>query len=165
MSKARFWPWLIVPLLAAIAFAPVVGMWFAADDFGHLLYNKQLPFPQALLAFDRNNFFYRPLGTIVTWNFEAGLFGTNAMPYHVVSLALHALAAFLVARFAYTVSNSAATGWIAGALFAVYPLTIEPVAWLASQWDLLGTSCVLGAAWAFAVAWKRGDWRPYVLGF
>ena len=154
-----------MPLLAAIAFAPVVGMWFAADDFGHLLYNKQLPFPQALLAFDRNNFFYRPLGTIVTWNFEAGLFGTNAMPYHVISLALHALAAFLVARFAYTVSNSAATGWIAGALFAVYPLTIEPVAWLASQWDLLGTSCVLGAALAFAVAWKRGDWRPYALGF
>jgi protein O-mannosyl-transferase len=118
-----------------------------------------------LFAYDGNNFFYRPLGTIVTWNFGTALFGTNALPYHVASLALHALAAFLVARFAYTVSNSAATGWVAGALFAVYPLTIEPVAWISSQWDLLGTSCVLGAAWAFAVAWKRGDWRPYVLGF
>lgn len=165
MSKVRFLPWLIVPLLAVIAFAPVLGMWFVADDFGHLLYNKQMPFPQALFAFDGSNLFYRPLGTFVTWNIGTALFGTNALPYHAASLALHALAAFLVGRFAYTVSGSAATGWVAGALFAVYPLTIEPVAWISSQWDLLGTSCVLGATWAFAVAWKRGDWRPYVLGF
>jgi Dolichyl-phosphate-mannose-protein mannosyltransferase len=165
MSKARFWPWLVVPVLAAIAFAPVLGLWFVADDFGHLLFNERLPFPTALSAFDGNNFFYRPLSTILTWNIGTTLLGTNALPYHIVSLALHALSAFLVARFAYVVSNSATTGWVAGALFAVYPLTIEPVAWLASQWDLLGTSCVLGAAWAFAVAWKKGDWRPYVLGF
>jgi hypothetical protein len=165
MNRARFLPWLIVPLLAAIAFAPVLGMWFVADDFGHLLYNSKLPFPTALSAFDGTNFFYRPLSTILTWNIGSALFGANALPFHFVSLALHALSAFLVARFAYAVSNSAATGWVAGALFAVYPLTIEPVAWLASQWDLLGTSCVLGAAWAFAVAWKKGDWRPYVVGF
>jgi hypothetical protein len=164
MIKTRLFLRLAVPLLAVVAFAPVAGMWFAADDFGQLLLNKRLPFPSVLMAYGSDNLFYRPLSTILTWNLGASLFGTNAVPYHVISLALHALAAFLLARLAYTITDSVATGWVAGALFAVYPLTIEPVAWLASQWDLLATVCVLGAALAFAVAWKRGDWRPYVIG-
>ncbi len=146
-------PWLVPPTLALIAFAPVLSLWFVADDFGHLLINNRLPFPQPLLAFGKDELFYRPFSTVLTWNFSTAIFGRNALPLHAISLLAHALAALLLARLAYTVSSSKITGILAGALFAVYPLCTEPVAWLASQWDVLATVCTLGAALGFAVAW------------
>ena len=170
MSKARsILPWLIPPALAIIAFAPVLGMWFVADDFGHLLYNERLPFPQPLLAFGGDALFYRPLSTALTWNLGTTLFGTNAFPYHAISLLVHALSAFLLSRLGYVVSGSMPAGLLAGSLFAVYPLTTEPVAWLAAQWDVLGAACVLGAALGFAVAWRNSlqgkpARLPYALG-
>src|SRR5438270_8710926 len=114
--KARSLLWLVVPALAVIAFAPVLGMWFVGDDFQHLLLIQRLPFPSALFTF-KDDLFYRPFSTILTWNLERAIFGMEALPYHAVSLAGHALVAFLLARFAYTVSGSKATAWIAGALF------------------------------------------------
>ncbi|HET9493491.1 MAG TPA: hypothetical protein VFR15_04595 [Chloroflexia bacterium] len=156
--------WLAVPLLAVAAYAPVARMWFVADDFGHLLFHRSLAFPKALYAFDAENMFYRPLSTVLTWNLGHALFGTNALPYHLMSLAAHALAALLLARAVATISGSSRTGWLAGALFAVYPLCTEPVAWLASQWDLLAAVGAFGAVWGFAAAWKRRDPRPYLGG-
>lgn len=170
MSRFRsVLPWLVPPTLAIIAFFPVIGMWFVADDFGHLLYNNRLPFPQPLFAFTDNALFYRPFSTILTWNLGTALFGREAMPYHVVSLLLHALGAFLLARLVYIISGSKASGVLAGSLFAVFPLITEPVAWLASQWDVLGIVCLLGAAIGFAVAWRnkldgRSVRLPYALG-
>jgi hypothetical protein len=156
--------WLAIPLLAVAAYAPTAGMWFVADDFGHLLFSRSLAFPKALIAFDSANMFYRPLSTTLTWNLGHALFGTNALPYHLMSLAAHALAALLLARAVASISGSARTGWLAGALFAVYPLCTEPVAWLASQWDLLAAMGVFAAMWGFASAWKRRDMRPYLGG-
>ena len=156
--------WLAVPLLAVAAYAPTAGMWFVADDFGHLLFYRSLAFPKALIAFDSASMFYRPLSTTLTWNLGHALFGTNALPYHLMSLAAHALAALLLARAVASISGSARMGWLAGALFGVYPLYTEPVAWLASQWDLLAAIGVFAAVWGFASAWKRRDARAYLWG-
>src|SRR5436309_1337862 len=97
--KARSLIWLIIPVLAVIAFAPVLGMWFVADDFQHLTLVQRLPFPSALYTYTSGSLFYRPLSTILTWNLERAIFGMNALPFHAVSLAGHALVAFLLARF------------------------------------------------------------------
>ena len=78
--------------------------------------------------------FYRPLSTSLTWELGFLLFGTNAFPYHAVSLALHALVAWMLAKTVSTIAGEPRIGWLTGALFAVYPLGTEPVAWLASQW-------------------------------
>lgn len=170
MSRASsvLW-WLVPPVLAIVAFFPVLGMWFVADDFGHLLFNNRLPFPQALTAFGNGALFYRPFSTILTWNLGTALFGREAFPYHLVSLLLHALSAFLLARVVFVLSRSQVAGVIAGALFGVFPLITEPVAWLASQWDLFGMACLLGAVLGFAAAWRnklegKAFVLPYVLG-
>lgn len=155
--------WLAIPLLAVAAFAPVLGLWFVSDDFGHLLFHESLPFPKPLTFID-SGLFYRPLSTVLTWNLGYALFGTNAFPYHLISLLFHALAALFLGRAVAVIAADKRVGWLAGALFAVYPLCIEPVAWLASQWDVLGVTCVTGAVWAFAVAWRSGDRRAYIAG-
>jgi hypothetical protein len=156
--------WLLVPLLAIAAFAPTLGTWFVSDDFGHLLFHQSLAFPKALFAFDTVNMFYRPLSTVLTWNLGYALFGTNALPYHIFSVLFHALAAYFLARAVAVISNNPAIGWLSGAIFAVYPLCIEPVAWLASQWDVMGAACLTGAVWGFAVAWRNHNKLAYALG-
>jgi hypothetical protein len=156
--------WLAVPLLAVVAYAPTLRVWFLSDDFGHLLFHESLAFPKALLAFDNANMFYRPLSTVLTWNLGYALFGTNALPYHIFSLLFHALTAFFLARGVAVISGDDRIGWLSGAIFSVYPLCTEPVAWLASQWDVMGAACVTGAVWGFASAWRSRRSSAYVLG-
>jgi hypothetical protein len=168
LSSARRDPrarlvWLTVPLLAIIAWAPVARLWFVADDFGHLQFHWQLPFPQPFLYVPNGVMFYRPLSTSLTWELGYWLFGTNALPYHLVSIGLHALAAWLLARAVATISGATRIGWLAGALFAVYPLSTEALGWLADQWDIWAAVCALGAVWGFAVAWRSHDRRPYLV--
>ncbi|HKP51671.1 MAG TPA: hypothetical protein VJ183_03365 [Chloroflexia bacterium] len=156
--------WLLIPALAVVAYAPVLSMWFVADDFDFLGSQEGLTLTGSFLDFWDGQLFYRPLSTIITWGLGYNLFGTNALPYHAVSLALHALVAWMLGRTVATISGEAGVGWLAGALFAVYPLSTEPVAWLSSQWDLWAAVCTLGAIWGFALAWKTHDWRPYAAG-
>jgi hypothetical protein len=156
--------WLAAPVLAVVAFAPTLRVWFLSDDFGHLLFHQSLAFPRALIAFDNATMFYRPLSTILTWNLGYALFGTNALPYHIFSLLFHALAAFFLARAVAMISGDNRIGWLSGAIFAVYPLCTEPVVWLASQWDVMGAACVAGAVWGFASAWRSRRPVAYALG-
>jgi hypothetical protein len=153
--------WVFV--LGAVAFLPVLWVWFLGDDFGLLRYHEVMPGLDPF-ATERRYFFYRPLSTVLTWNLQYALFGTSSAAYHLVSLLLHALAAWLLARVVALVSGDAVVGWLAGALYAVYPLCTEPVAWLAAQWDLWAAVCVLGAVWGFAYGWRTGRRLPYVLG-
>lgn len=163
-AKRIRWYWLLVPLLAVAAYAPVLSTWFVGDDFGHLFFLTSLPWPKPFTTWQAGSMFYRPLSTSLSWELGRALFGTNALPYHIVSLALHALTALLLSLGVATISGSRRTGWIAGALFAVYPLSVEPVAWLAAQWDLWAAVCVAGAAWGFALGWKTRRWGPYLAG-
>ncbi|MEO5953388.1 MAG: glycosyltransferase family 39 protein [Chloroflexia bacterium] len=152
--------WAGVFMLGLLAYAPVVSLWFASDDFSHLFgYHQLLPGASSFTTIAGQ--FYRPVGTTLTWNLGYSLFGAEALPYHLISWILHACVAFLLARAVAVVSSDDRIGWIAGALFAVYPLCTESVAWVAAQWDVISATCALGAVWGFAVYWKTRDGRAY----
>jgi hypothetical protein len=146
--------WLAIPTLAIIAYAPTLGIWFLSDDFQLLHFHTTFPWPLPLTTFNFGPGYYRPLSMTLTFYAGYALFGTNSLPYHLVSLALHALAAYLLARGVAVISNSPRIGWLTGAIFAVYPLSVEPLTWLAAQWDAWAAVCGLGAVWAFAYAWR-----------
>ncbi len=150
-------------LLGVTAFWPVLSTWFLADDFGHLRWHEHVSGLETFLT--ANGMFYRPLSTFLTWNLGYALFGTNALPYHAVSLVLHGLTAALLGKAIATVSSNERTGWISGALFAVYPLCTEPVVWLAAQWDLWAAVCATAAILGFAHAWRTRRRSSYFLGW
>ncbi len=158
------WAWLVIPVLAGIAWAPVLTLWFVSDDFTLLRANTLQPWPQPFLGFGRGHAFYRPLSTTLTWNLGSALFGTNALPYHALSLGLHALTAWLLARTVAAISGQGRLGWVAGLIFAVWPLSTEPVAWLAAQWDLWAAVYGLAALWAYAAYCRSGRRHIYGLG-
>ncbi|MFT3743470.1 MAG: tetratricopeptide repeat protein [Pyrinomonadaceae bacterium] len=80
-------------------------------------------------------------------------FGTNPTGWHVVSLLLHTcvslLAFLLLRRWQY----SAVTAFVIALIFAIHPVHVESVAWIAGSPDLLFSLSLLGSLW-FATSWR-----------
>jgi tetratricopeptide (TPR) repeat protein len=99
----------------------------------------------------------------LTWmshQLDASLFGTKPGPQHLVSLGWHVANVLLL--FALLRSMTGATwrsAFVAGA-FAVHPVHVESVAWMAERKDVLSTFFWLASTWMY-VAWVRRPvaWR------
>ena len=89
---------------------------------------------------------YYPLLHSAFW-LEHQLWGQAEVGYHVVNVLQHATAAFL---FGLVLRRLAVPGaWIAAALFAVHPVCVESVAWIAEQKNTLSLTLYLAAALAY----------------
>jgi len=68
-----------------------------------------------------------PLTSTVEWSLWR-IFGDHTLPYHLLSLALHLLSAFLIWRLFTRLGLRLA--WLGALLFVVHPLAVESVAWI-----------------------------------
>jgi Flp pilus assembly protein TadD len=102
---------------------------------------------------------YYPLLHSAFW-IEHRLWGDAAMGYHVVNLVFHALAAWLFATVLIELFALEAVSrripqrgdevaWFAALLFALHPVSVESVAWIAEQKNTLSTVFYLAAALAY----------------
>ena len=140
--------YLLLVVLTFIAYAPLFtapGGWLW-DDEGHVT-KAALQSAGGLrrIWFDIGaTQQYYPVVHSAFW-LESRLFGTaNPMPYHAVSVLLHASSAFLFFRILRTL---AIPGAIAGALiFALHPVHVESVAWTSELKNTLSYVFFLGAA-------------------
>lgn len=79
---------------------------------------------------------YHPL-TMLSYMVEYHFFGMNPLGYHITSLVLHILNCALVFWLVFLLSGSLFVTAIAATLFALHPLHVESVAWIAERKDLL----------------------------
>jgi protein O-mannosyl-transferase len=143
--------YLVLVALTFIAYAPLFtapGGWLWDDD-GHVT-KAALQSAEGLrrIWFDVGaTQQYYPVVHSAFW-LESRLFGTaNPMPYHAISVLLHASSAFLFFRI---LSTLAIPGAIAGALiFALHPVHVESVAWTSELKNTLSCVFFLGAALAY----------------
>ena len=166
LAVSTFWPrwwWVCIPVFALFAYLPVVNIGFLGDDFVLLAdaYDHRLDI-QALF-FQPGRWFYRPLGHLLVWRLGAVTWGLNPWPYHLISLLLHAGVALVLALWLAELTRRRALGWLAGALFAVFPLHLEAVAWVSAQWDTWAVFFVLISVWLFTRWWRRGGGWWYAL--
>ncbi len=103
---------------------------------------------------------YYPFLHSAFW-FEHQLWGEAEVGYHVVNVLQHATAAFL---FGLVLRRLAVPGpWLAAGLFALHPVCVESVAWIAEQKNTLSLTLYLAAALAWLrFADERRAW-PYGL--
>jgi len=98
---------------------------------------------------------YVPL-TILSYQLDYMIGGTNAFIYHAHSLALHVVNAILVAWLAFLLSASRRVGMLSGLLWALHPLHVEAVSWAAALKDVQSTTFFLSSIIAYAYGRSNG---------
>jgi hypothetical protein len=159
----RTWYWLLVPALALVAYATVLRVGFLADDLLLLETARVRGIGIRLLLPHDGDLFYRPTGLVLTWVTGWHAWGFNPLPYHLQGLFLHALTSLVLALWISNVSSRTWLGWLCGALFAVFPVHLEAVGWVASQWDIQATLFGLLSIWLFTLWWKRSPGTRWYL--
>lgn len=88
-------------------------------------------------------------------------FGLAPGPHHLVNLALHAANTSLCFELLRRMAGGFGQGALAAALFALHPLAVEPVAWVAGRKDLLAAGLAFGAMLAFRGFARKREPRRY----
>lgn len=105
---------------------------------------------------------WHPL-TVLTHLLDCSLYGLDAGGHHVTNLLLHlanvALLYLVLRRFAL----SAGASLLVAALFAVHPLNVESVAWVAERKNVLSMLFLFLTLWAYAEYARTGSRRAYAL--
>ena len=144
-------PAIALVLLASLPYARILDHDFVNWDDDLYVYDNPLHIADDGLAriwttLDAPN--YYPL-TYTAMYLQRSLFDLDAASYHGVSLVLHAVNAVLLLLFLLRVTRRHDIAWLAAAIFAVHPLQVESVAWIAEQKNLLATLFALlaGLGW------------------
>jgi tetratricopeptide (TPR) repeat protein len=99
-----------------------------------------------------------PLKSLVQWA-QWQLWQEQTTGYHITNLALHVTGALLLWRLLMRLGLR--HGWVGGLLFAVHPVTVESVAWIAELKNTLSLPLLLLAALAWVDYDERGRGRDY----
>ncbi len=138
--------WLILAGIALLTFVIYKGsldnQFTNWDDLGYVLTNpwiknstiegfKKLFSMDALVMGN-----YHPL-TIVTYWYEYSKHGLEPYYYHLHSTLFHILCTFTVFAFARVLTRNMTVAAVTALLFAVHPMRVESVTWIAGRKDLL----------------------------
>jgi hypothetical protein len=156
-----------VAVVAMLAYAPALLGEFILDDYIVIVDNeavrswadapgyftrgmwpeKDLGAPDAAL--------YRPL-VLLAFLVVYQVAGLAPLAFHAVSVALHAVNSVLVWLLLRRLGGAAEGAAVVGALvFALHPVHVESVAWIADIGDLLATAFVVLAVWLYAQPSRR----------
>lgn len=157
-------------LLAAVTvavYSPAIGHSFVVlDDREYVTANphiRSLGWETVKWAFtstDAAN--WHPL-TWLSHAVDYGLFGLSPAGHHLDSVLIHALNAVLLFLLLYWLTKRTGLSLLVAALFAVHPLNVESVAWVAERKNVLSTLFFLLALGAYAWYARKPDWRRYLL--
>src|SRR5262245_39231422 len=153
---------LLLVAATAVSFAPLQDAGITNWDDGVYLQSASMPLGKLLNARVLGNF--HPL-TMFSFAVEVRLFGVHAGELHAMNILLHAGASLLVLLFLFELTSSE-LGALAGALFfAVHPLRVESVGWIAERKDVLCALLFAAALLAYARHLRRATHFGWVFVF
>ncbi|HMZ82423.1 MAG TPA: tetratricopeptide repeat protein, partial [Acidobacteriota bacterium] len=103
---------------------------------------------------------WHPL-TWISYFLDFELFGLRAGGFHAVNLLFHQASTVLVFLVLNRMTRAVWPSAVVALLFAIHPVHVEPVVWIASRKDVLSTFFGALAVWAYAgytqfpFSWKR----------
>jgi hypothetical protein len=156
--------------LTVAQYAVTVGYGFHYDDY-HFV--RPYPAHEVLSAFhgawDSSGIetpYFRPL-TICLYAARFAMLGLNSEAYHLLSLAMFAVAAALFGLLAANLTDTFGAGLVGVAVFVVHPgMPYSAVAWVTNQMHLAQLLVVItGLLWWFAVRRRSMVWWTPLLLF
>jgi protein O-mannosyl-transferase len=155
--------WLFASALVAAVFLAYQSAWraeFIWDDELHLLNNPVLKTGGLARAWAPGSYInYWPL-TFTLYRLEFEIWGLDPSAFHFVNIALHAVTAILVWRV--LVELDAPGAMVAAAIFALHPVCVESVAWIAQLKGLLSLLFALVSLLLYLRYDRRGGRRLYM---
>jgi len=94
---------------------------------------------------------------------DCQLFGLNSGSHHLVNVAFHVVNVFLLFLLLQAATGAAWRSFFVAALFAVHPLNVESVAWVAERKSLLSMFFCLVTLGAYGLYVRQPDWKKYLL--
>lgn len=155
--------WLCALLICAVvlvAYWPAYTAGFLWDDYTMVTDSALLRGPLRLIWFSAVPADYFPLTYSSLW-VEWRLWGENPMGYHIVNVVLHALSCVIFWRVLVRLKLPGA--FLAAMLFAVHPVNVESVAWVAERKNALAMVFYMLTAWSFVCFAQTRKLGFYVL--
>ncbi len=106
--------------------------------------------------------YWAPL-TWLSYMVDAQLFGLGAAGFHATNVVLHAVSACLLFAGLKRMTGARLGSAFVAAIFAMHPLHVESVAWIAERKDVLSTFFYFLAIWAYARYAERPGPGRYLL--
>lgn len=166
---------LALAALVWVVFWPVRGFDFITWDDPRYVFNNPHVVTGVTLenlkwAFTTSSPYFHPI-TWVSHMLDAQLFGVWPGGHHLMAVALHTLSTALLFLFLYRATGAAGRSAFVAALFAIHPMRVESVAWVAERKDILPALALMIALNAYLSYTRRPSvWRyigvtvPFVLG-
>jgi tetratricopeptide (TPR) repeat protein len=141
----------LLMLLTVAAYIPAMGAGYIWDDDTLLTANPQMRSAEGLGEIWRGEHSrdYTPV-TLTSFWVEWRLWGKNPAGYHVVNILLHGGSAVLVWMVLARLGVPGA--WLGAALFAVHPVNVASVAWIAERKNTLSGAFFFGAVLCYLMA-------------
>ncbi len=168
-SKNRTTVLCIALAAATVAlYSPVVGNGFVVlDDADYVTANSHVhrglawsTFKWAFTSTDAAN--WHPL-TWLSHALDYQLFALNPIGHHLESVSIHSLNVVLLFLLLASITKRLGSSLLVAALFAVHPLNVESVAWVAERKNVLSTLFFLLALMAYVWYTQLPNWRRYLL--
>ena len=156
-----FWPVAsILALLTVLVYWPVGGHAFVEYDDGdyvveNAIVQRGLTWEGVRWAFGTTHASnWHPL-TWLSHMLDCELFGLRAGPHHLVNLGFHVASTLLLLAVLVALSGRLWPATLAAATFALHPLHVESVAWIAERKDVLSSCFGFGALLAYVYYTQR----------
>ena len=126
--KRDWFPGVLLIAATFLAYFPALHGGFIWDDDAHLTKNPCVVGPIGFKGiWTSSAAVYYPLVLTSFW-VQHALWGLNPMPYHLVNIAMHAMSTVLLWQVLLRLNVRGA--WLGAALWALYPVQVESVAWI-----------------------------------
>jgi len=162
--RARLAVLALLALGTTAAFLPLLQNDFiSCDDAAYVTAN---PHVRAGLTWDGFRWAWSTLHSgnwhPLTWlshMLDVQVFGMRPWGHHLSSLLLHVASTLLLFRVLERMTAACGRSALVAALFAVHPLHVESVAWVAERKDVLGGLFFVLTLWAYARSVRAPGWR------